>query len=311
MNRRDHGAGADQRLLCGHSAKQTKPPMTVQQSLSPADLTFSPRRPSFDINQSLAHDWHGGSAFRTAWFNALSMLFPLGEKFFIDSVRAFTDQIEDPRLLDEIAVFQVQESIHRQQHQKYNELLCRLRGYDLEKIEEPLRKRIAWGNRNLSARRRLAGTVANEHLTAIMADDMLQNRDTFIGADPNIAEVWYWHGIEETEHKSVAFDVYQAIGGPLKERRQALFFSTLFFFKDTFRIMRLMLKHDGNLWSLREWLSGVNYLFINPGILRRGIVAFLGFLRKDFHPWAHDNRHLIDEWVEERPEQEDTDEHGD
>lgn len=276
--------------------------MTVQQSLSPADLTFSPRRPSFDITQSLACDWHGGSAFRTAWFNALSMLFPLGEKFFIDSVKAFKDQIEDPRLLDEIATFQAQESIHRQQHQKYNECLCRLRGYDLEKIELPLRKRIAWSDRELSARRRLAGTVANEHLTAIMADDMLKNRDTFVGADPNIAAVWYWHGIEETEHKSVAFDVYQAIGGTLKERRRALFFSTFFFFKDAFRILRLMLKHDGKLWCVREWLSGMNYLFINPGILRRGVVAFFRFLKKDFHPWEQDNRYLIDEWVEEHPE---------
>jgi len=274
--------------------------MTVQQSLSPADLTFSPRRPSFDITHSLAGDWHGGSAVRTAWFNALSMLFPLGEKFFIDSVRAFKDQIEDPRLLDEIASFQAQESIHRQQHQQYNELLCRLRGYDLEKIEAPLRKRLAWANVELSARRRLAGTVANEHFTAIMADDMLQNRDTFIAADPNIAEVWYWHGIEETEHKSVAFDVYQAIGGTLKERRQALFFSTFFFFKDTFRIMRLMLRHDGKLWSLREWLDGIYFLFVHPGILRRVAVAFFAFLGKNFHPWQRDNRHLIDRWAGER-----------
>lgn len=276
--------------------------MTVQQSLSPADLTFSARRPAFDIKQSLARDWHGGSAFRTAWFNAMSMLFPQGEKFFIDSVRAFKDRIEDPRLLDEISTFQAQESIHRQQHQKYNELLCSLRGYDLEKIEEPLRKRLVWSNRELSARRRLAATVANEHLTAIMADDMLQNRDTFVDAAPDIAEVWYWHGIEETEHKSVAFDVYQAVGGTLKERRQALFFSTVFFFKDTFRIMRLMLRHDGKLWSVREWLSGLNYLFINPGILRRIAVDFFDFLRKDFHPWKKDNRYLVDEWVEEHPE---------
>ena len=273
--------------------------VTLQQSLSPVDLTFGPRRPTFNLADSLASDWHGGSAFRTAWFNALSMLFPLGEKFFIDSVSAFRDQIDDPRLLDEISVFQAQESIHRLHHQTYNSLLCEMRGYDLKKIEQPLRNRIAWANRELSARRRLAGTVVNEHLTAIMADDMLLRRDTFVGADHNVAELWYWHGVEETEHKSVAFDVYQAIGGPIRERRQALFFNAFFFFKDTFRILRLMLKHDGKLWDLREWASGIQYLFIRPGILRRIVFSYLRFLKKDFHPWQHDNRHLIERWAKE------------
>jgi predicted metal-dependent hydrolase len=274
--------------------------MTVHQSNSPHDLQFGPRRPSFDLAASLARDWHGGSAFRTAWFNALSMLFPLGEKFFIDSVMAFRDQIDDPRLLEEIRAFQGQEAIHRLQHQKYNELLCELRGYDLEQIELPLRKRLAWANRELSATRRLAGTVANEHLTAIMADDMLRRNDAFVGADPDIEDLWRWHGIEETEHKSVAFDVYQATGGTLRERRQAWWFNTFFFFKDTFRIVRLILRHDGKLWDIREWLSGFNYLFVRPGILRRVMIPHLRFLGRDFHPWQTDNRELVEEWEAEQ-----------
>ena len=60
--------------------------MTQIQSKSPDGLEFSPRHPGFEIEAALATDWHGGSAFRTAWFNAMSMLFPLGEKFFIDTV---------------------------------------------------------------------------------------------------------------------------------------------------------------------------------------------------------------------------------
>ena len=243
--------------------------MTQLQSYSPEELEFSPRHPSFELREALASDWHGGSAFRTAWFNAMSMLFPLGEKFFIDSVRVHRDQITDPRLLKEITAFQGQEAIHRQQHQRYNELLCELRGYDLEAIEAPIRERIAWVHRELEQRRQLAGTVANEHLTAIMAHNMLSRRDSLMGANPHVAELWMWHGIEETEHKAVAFDVFVAVGGTTSERRRALVFSTWFFLKDTFRITRMMLKKDGKLWSLREWLSGLNFLFIYPGVLRQ------------------------------------------
>ncbi|MDH4107768.1 MAG: metal-dependent hydrolase [Gammaproteobacteria bacterium] len=274
--------------------------MTVQQSKSPTELEFGPRRPEFDIDDLLASDWHGGSAFRTAWFNALSMLFPLGEKFFIESVVAFRDRIEDPRLLGEIASFQAQESVHRLKHQRYNERLCQLRGYDLPSFEGPLRKRMAWAYRELSARRRLAGTTANEHLTAIMADDMLRNRDCFVGVDSRIADLWRWHGVEETEHKSVAFDVHAAVGGTIGERRMALLLNTFYFFKDSFRITRAMLRHDGKLWSLRVWASGINYLFIKPGVLRRIARPYFRFFRKGFHPWEQDNRNLIAEWETQR-----------
>lgn len=255
-----------------------------------------PRKPEFDLAAALATDWHSGSAFRTAWFNALSMLFPLGEKFFIDSVKAFRDQIDDPRLLDEVTAFQAQEAIHRRQHQSYNELLCDLRGYDLQEIERPIRERIAWVNRELSARRRLAGTAANEHLTAVLANDMLERKDSLIGADPGIARLWRWHGIEETEHKSVAYDVYTAVGGNVSERRQAMFFSGLYFFKDVFRIVRLMLRHDGKLWSPVVWLDGIVFLWVKPGFLRRTFMPCMHFFRKDFHPWQHDNRALVAEW---------------
>ena len=273
--------------------------MTSKQSKSPESLNFAPRRPDFELAEALAGDWHGGSAFRTAYFNAMSLLFPLGEKFFIDSVCHYRDEVDDPQLLAEITSFQGQEAIHRQQHQKYNELICAQRGYDLVRFEKPLRDRMAWAHRELSARRRLAGTVASEHLTAIMANDMLTHKDAFDGADPKVAARWLWHGIEETEHKAVAFDVYVAVGGTVGERRQALVMNSFFFFKDTLRNLCIMLKHDGKLWSPREWLDGFKYLFIKPGILRRVFFSYVSFYRKDFHPWQHDNRALISEWEQD------------
>lgn len=268
----------------------------MPQSNSPADLSFGPRRKSFEIEAALAGDWHGGSAFITAWFNAMSMLFPLGEKFFIDSVAWFAADIDDPQLAAEIAAFRAQEATHRRQHQRYNELLCELRGYDLERIERNERERIDWAYRELTPRRRLAGTAASEHLTAILADEMLSRKEPMAGADPAVAELWLWHGIEETEHKAVAFDVHLAVGGTIGERRRALILNTIFFLKDTMRNLCIMLEQTGKLWSPREWATGFHYLFIKPGVLRRIFVPWFRFMRKDFHPWQHDNRYLIVAW---------------
>ena len=90
--------------------------MSLNQSNSPDDHKFSARKPTFDLS-ALSGEWHRGSAFLTAWENAFSMLFPLGEQSFINSVNLFQDQIDDPKLLKEISDFQEQEAVHRMQHQ--------------------------------------------------------------------------------------------------------------------------------------------------------------------------------------------------
>ena len=48
--------------------------------------TLTVRRLRVDLDTPLAAQW-AGDAFRTAFFNALSMSFPAGEQLFIDSVR--------------------------------------------------------------------------------------------------------------------------------------------------------------------------------------------------------------------------------
>ena len=68
----------------------------------------------------------------------------------------------------------------------------------------------------------------------------------------------------------------------------------------------IMFDMDGTLvQSEKLWaqsyaiVSGLKYLFIKPGILRRMFPAYLRFYRKDFHPWQHDNRELIVEWEQD------------
>lgn len=275
--------------------------MAATQMTRPAVPEFGPRRPSFDLAEALEGDWYGGSAFKTAFFNALSMLFPAGEKFFIDTVRHYREEIDDPKLLAEIAAFTAQEGTHRVQHQRYNELLCDRRGYDLERIERPTRRRIKWARRLLPARQQLAATVVTEHLTAMLADTFLGSPDTLEGADPEVAALWRWHLVEEAEHKAVAFDTFVAVGGTLFERRFALLGNTFLFLNDVFRNMVIMLRHDRKLWDRREWLEGYRYLFGEPGLIRRNAGAFWRFRARDFHPRELDNRELIAEWKQLNP----------
>ena len=269
------------------------------QSLShtPANVPILPRDRGHDLERSLARDWFDNHAFKTAWFNAMSITFPLGEKFFIDSVRHYADQIDDPKLREEIRGFSGQEGFHRREHERYNEALCRLRGYDLDYLEGRLAKKIAQGKKLLSPLEQLAVTAALEHITAIMAESGLSEDNPMLGqADTAMQALWDWHAAEEMEHKAVAFDVYRAVGGGEKMRKRALRRATVLLLIDILVGVVHMLRRDGKLWNLRLWWQGWKFLFFEGGLLRRVWPAYREYFRDGFHPWQRDTRELLQAW---------------
>ena len=266
-------------------------------SQTPADVSINPRNREYAIASSLERDWFDNDAFKTAWFNAMSITFPLGEKFFIDSVRHFSDQIDDPKLHEDIRGFCGQEGFHRREHQRYNETLCEKRGYDLAKMEGRLEKNIQRSYKMLSPLERLATTAAFEHITAIMAESALSDDNPMTGlAEPVMQELWDWHAAEEMEHKAVAFDVLRAVGGSEALRKRTMRVATTFLLLDVMSGLLHMLRKDGKLWSPRLWWHGWKFLFFKGGILRRVWPAYKEYFRDGFHPWQRDTRPLLEAW---------------
>jgi predicted metal-dependent hydrolase len=82
-----------------------------------------------DLSRGFGCYWLGGDVWRTAFMNALSMSFPLGEQMFIDCVRAVpSEAIVDPALRAEVKDFVGQEASHRFVHEQVNAELAR-QGY--------------------------------------------------------------------------------------------------------------------------------------------------------------------------------------
>ena len=266
-------------------------------SRTPADVPVLPRNREYDIARSLQHDWFDNHPFKTAWFNAMSITFPLGEKFFIDSVRHFADRINDPKLIEDIRGFCGQEGFHRREHQRYNETLCAHRGYDLNYLEGRLEKNIERGKKFLSPLERLAATAAFEHITAIMAESALSEDNPMINSVDNAMQaLWQWHAAEEMEHKSVAFDVYRAVGGTERMRKRAMRQATFFLLVDVLIGVIHMLRKDKKLWSASLWSQGWKFLFFKDGILRRVWPAYKEYFHDGFHPWDRDTRPLLHSW---------------
>ena len=89
---------------------------------APTELTV--RRLSVDLSQGFSRHWNGGDAFLTAYANALSMSFPVGEQSFIDAVKSgaknLPDTPENAELKQIAKGFVGQEATHRHLHALYN-----------------------------------------------------------------------------------------------------------------------------------------------------------------------------------------------
>jgi predicted metal-dependent hydrolase len=262
---------------------------------TPADLTITPRDLKVDRNTRSARWWHGGDPVATAYFNALSAAFPQGETFFIESVRRYRDQVEEP-LRQQIAAFVQQEAMHTREHVVFNKLL-RGAGYDLTAMDAETRRRVDEA-RTRPAIVQLALTVALEHFTAIMAHSLLTERQPLPGAPEEILRLWQWHAIEEIEHKAVAFDTFLAVTQRMSGlRRWALrcqvmaLVSLQFWYSNFQRMADFFRQDDMNTW--RTWLRVAKYLLVKPGMMRRIFWDYLRFFGPGFHPWHRDDRKLI------------------
>lgn len=270
-------------------------------STTPTDVDMTPRNMTFDFENALSGDWHSNDPFKTAFFNAMSILFPIGEKHFIDSVAKFKDRVTDEKLLAEVRKFTIQEAMHTREHRKFNQRLCQLRGYDLGLMEARLTADQDRLKKELPPIVGLYSTVAYEHFTAIMADRLLRDPRILEGADPALAPMWRWHAYEETEHKAVAFDVLVVAGGTHDARKKTMRLVTLRFAQHMIFNINHMLKCDGHSFfqRLKLWAGGLKWLFGREGFLRSLKSDFLDYFNADFHPWQHDNRELLTNFEKE------------
>jgi uncharacterized protein len=266
-------------------------------SHTPADLTINPRNVMFGRGRGCDRWWNGGDPIATAFYNGMSLTFPLGEAFFIESVRHFRDAVP-PAQQAQIDAFIKQEAAHSREHSYFNRQVHDA-GYEVSAIESELAERLA-KTKNLPPAVNLAMTVALEHFTAIIAHACLKSPRHFKGASIDAARLWKWHAMEEIEHKAVAYDTFLEVTKGLPPFKRWKFRALVMlqvsntFLRARIRNMGVFFDQDG-INKTGTWLRTAWYLFGYPGLLRQIIPSWLSFFRPGFHPWLHDDRALLRE----------------
>jgi uncharacterized protein len=264
-------------------------------SKTPPDLKILPRDRRFGPELALRRWWLNGDPIATAFYNALSVTFPRGEAFFIESVRAFREGAP-PKLLEEINAFTRQEGAHSREHVVFNKLIVE-GGYDLSRLETQVIESLEL-TKNRPQILNLAVTMALEHYTAIMAKQFIAKDVHFRGAPSEITKLWRWHSMEEIEHKGVAYDTWLHATRDWsrwkrwKVKSIMMLLVTRNFWSHRYIAMLDLLRQD-DIVGLAAHARVLWFSLGNPGIVRRLIPSWLAFFLPGFHPWNHDDRYLI------------------
>lgn len=259
--------------------------------------TITPRNPGFTFADDLPVNWHSNDPAISHFYDGLSLTFPEGERFFVDSVRAFAGEIKDPTLKADMRGFAGQEAIHSREHIVYNQHLSKMGLHP-----EPLERLVAFGlkiARKLPKKSQLAITCALEHYTALFAEIILSDPRVMENAHPLFANLWRWHAMEESEHKAVAFDVMKTVdpgfGGYL--RRVIVMTITIINFSAMTLLHQIyLMKQAGELTNWRSWRRSLNHLWGRPGVWRRIMVGVLAYYRPSFHPNDSNTDALLEKW---------------
>ncbi|ULQ46417.1 metal-dependent hydrolase [Flagellatimonas centrodinii] len=252
------------------------------------------RRIPFEFPEDLDPVWIPDEPEWAAMLNGASLTMPYLEPFLIRSLREALEGCTDPQLQADGQAFMSQEGQHFRAHRRFNDLLKRQRYPALAEVEAQMAlsyERLA----RRSLRCRMAYTAGFESMTMGVTRWLVEDRvRLFRNADPRVVSFVLWHMVEETEHKRVAFDVYQAcFGGTISgylARMLGVFHGSLDVMRFSMRGYRVMLRTDGRWGSLRSRLRLAGWLGrfvvnVGPALLRAAMPG-------------HDPRHERDpEWV--------------
>lgn len=258
-------------------------PMQAPSYAPGADII--PRRFEFRALDEIPKYWFGGNKLITHLENTFSIMIPPGERFFIQSVRNYAGRVQDPEFAKLVQAFIAQEGHHTRAHNEFNRHFAKF-GIDIAREEAYAARVMARAARWLPKKIQLGITVFFEHLTATGAHALFAVPELADEMHPEAHRFWRWHAAEELEHKAVAFDLLEKVGGGYVTRMVSAL-AGLLFFGPPFAVMaRRMLKADPEPMTdaMRAQARRIDRISREAQT-----EILLSYFKPGFHPWNQDD----------------------
>lgn len=254
--------------------------------------SFPVRRMDYNFENTPKY-WCANDPAMTHYFTGLSTLFPEGESYFVRSVRALREHAKLNEALDrEISAFIGQEAMHSKEHHAFH-ISAQQHGMNPESLEKVIGIVLKGLEKVFSKKWNLLVTVGLEHYTAVLVVSMMETVNEYM-TDKTIRDLWLWHSVEETEHKAVAFDLYEYLyGNGLNAYlpRVTIFTLSLILITGLSTIYQIVLmKRDKQLSNLKTWQNFFNFAAKQ---YKTFIPKFFEYYRYDFHPNQTNEKNLV------------------
>jgi uncharacterized protein len=189
--------------------------------------------------------WHPNEPEFARFVEALSVSMPYLEPYLIQTIREAKAKIDDPILLREMDLYIGQESAHFRQHQKLNDEIAKTTSHS-RPLETMFQADYKAFRETRSEAFHLAYAEGFEALTMAVAQTLVDDRvRLWSGASSAPVSMILWHMVEEIEHKTVTFDVFERLHGGYWMRLYGFAFATVHLLGRGFQGYRKMLAEDG------------------------------------------------------------------
>ncbi|MEY2337595.1 metal-dependent hydrolase, partial [Acinetobacter baumannii] len=172
-------------------------------------------------------DWIPNQPFASYFINEINNILPAGEFWFCRLYNKVLPRITDEKLKQDVQAFIRQEAMHANAHTSANKEYLSARNIDIQRnldimnylfttalADKPFDKEVPQFLQEQWDLFRLGVIATVEHMTCVLGKYALYNkRWEELGADPEMVDLVKWHGSEEIEHRTVAFDLYRHLGG--------------------------------------------------------------------------------------------------
>jgi len=216
------------------------------------------------------------------FINAFGVHVPYFERFLINVMRRYRDEIDSERIKEDVRGIIGQEAHHSINFLAWNKVLND-RYPGLAKIEGQAKQFFESTFSEKSKKFTIGFTAGYETFTFLGGMIILDRYDEYMAdADPTIRALWVWHQVEEVEHGAVAFEFYKAFY-PDDEwyRRFMVAFAFVHLGVESAKAYHHMMRIEGYYQQPRKaldaWKFGVSFLW-DTGC------AALPVMSKKYHP---------------------------